>query len=208
MAKQSGTSSGKASTPPHGNVSNPDEWPAAKVESRDLKQLVPYARNARTHTDEQILKIAASIEEWGWTNPVLISDDNTIIAGHGRVLAVDRLGIEAVPVVVARGWTDAQRRAYVIADNKLALEAGWDREVLAFEFAELEALDFDLTLTGFDQDGDVRDGVTRVDVPKAIKFAWALIGVPISEMGRLSMMVEDAQSIDGAIVEVCDDTKP
>lgn len=182
------------------------DWPAYSPEERATSALVPYARNARTHTDEQIDKIAAAIDEWGWTNPVLVSDDDMIIAGHGRILAAEQLGIEKVPVVVARGWSDAQQRAYVIADNKLALEAGWDKDVLAFEFAELSGLGFDLALTGFDDVEGGRDGVSRVDVPKAIKFAWALIGVPISEMGKLSMMVEEAQTIDGAIVEVCDDT--
>lgn len=127
----------------------PAEWPAREVEEREVSDLVPTARNARTHTKAQVAQIAASIREWGWTNPVLVDEANGIIAGHGRVLAAEVLGIERVPVVVARGWTDVQRRAYVLADNRLALEAGWDPQLLALELGELRELDFDLSLAGF-----------------------------------------------------------
>lgn len=96
----------------------------------------------------------------------------------------------------------------MIADNKLALDAGWDREMLAFELGELQAMDFDVTLTGFDDEPKGSGSVRRAEVPKAIAFAWALIGVPIESMGELSMMVEKAQSIPGSIVEVADDTRP
>lgn len=126
------------------------KWPADNVERRSVKDLVPYARNARTHSDEQVAQIAASIKEWGWTVPVLIDPDGGIIAGHGRIMAAQRLGIDEVPCMVADGWTEAQKRAYVIADNKLALNAGWDNELLKVELQEIEALRFDLTLTGFD----------------------------------------------------------
>lgn len=129
-----------------------NDWPADQVERRSVASLVPYARNARTHSDEQVAQIAASIREWGWTNPILIAEDDTIIAGHGRVLAAQKIGLKDVPCMVARGWTDAQRRAYVIADNKLALNAGWDTEMLAAEFADLQEFDFDLGLTGFSDD--------------------------------------------------------
>ena len=97
------------------------EWPADKVERRPLASLIPSARNARTHSDAQVAQIAASIREWGWTMPILVDEAGTIIAGHGRVLAAARLGLDAVPVMVARGWSDAQKRAYLIADNKLGL---------------------------------------------------------------------------------------
>lgn len=126
-------------------------WPASTVEKRRVEDLIPYARNARTHSDEQIGQIAASMQEWGWTNPCLIDEDNTILAGHGRVLAAQKLGIEEAPVMVARGWTEPQKRAYVIADNRLALNAGWSMEALAAEFAELIDADFDVELTGFDK---------------------------------------------------------
>lgn len=131
-------------------------WPADKVERRKVSDLVPYARNSRTHSDEQIGQIAASIKEWGWTVPVLIDPDGGIIAGHGRILAAQRLKIEDVPCMVADGWTEAQKRAYVIADNKLALNAGWDAGMLALEMSELQAMDFDLELTGFDV-GELND---------------------------------------------------
>lgn len=101
---------------------NSKPWPADQVVRRPVAELVPYARNARTHSKEQVRQIAASIREFGWTNPILIDEASNIIAGHGRVLAADMLGVVEVPCVVARGWTDAQRRAYVLADNN----AGWD----------------------------------------------------------------------------------
>lgn len=127
-------------------------WPADKPERRKVADLTPYARNSRTHSDEQVAQIAASIKEWGFTTPVLIDADGGIIAGHGRVMAAQRLGLEDVPCIIAEGWTEAQKRAYVIADNKLALNAGWDNEMLAVEMAELKDLDFDLDLIGFDSD--------------------------------------------------------
>jgi ParB-like chromosome segregation protein Spo0J len=101
-----------------------NEWPADKVERWKIDRLIPYARNARTHDEAQVAQIAASIREWGWTVPVLVDEQGTIIAGHGRVLAARKLGYTEVPVMVARGWSEAQRRAYVLADNKLAENAG------------------------------------------------------------------------------------
>lgn len=124
-------------------------WPAQNPATKLVSELVPYARNSRTHSDEQIAQIAASIREWGFTNPILIDESNNIIAGHGRILAAQKLGLEFVPCIVALGWTDAQRRAYVIADNKLALNAGWDDAMLKVEFDEIEDLGFDLGLVGF-----------------------------------------------------------
>src|ERR1700716_1177949 len=124
-------------------------WPADHVERWPLARLIPFARNARTHSDAQVSQIAASIREWGWTNPVLVAEDGTIIAGHGRVLAARKLRITDVPVMVAVGWTEAQKQAYTIADNKLTLNGGWDEELLGLELAELEILGFDLDLIGF-----------------------------------------------------------
>jgi site-specific DNA-methyltransferase (adenine-specific) len=114
--------------------------------------LIPYARNARTHSDEQVAQIAASIKEWGWTTPILVDEGGQIIAGHGRVSAARTLGVKDAPVMVATGWTEAQKRAYVLADNKLALNAGWDNELLALELADLQAMDFDLGVVGFGKD--------------------------------------------------------
>ena len=124
-------------------------WPADAVERRPVASLVPYARNARTHSPEQVAQVAASIREWGWTVPVLVDEASNIIAGHGRVLAAQQLGLESVPVMVARGWSEAQKQAYVIADNKLALNAGWDEDLLRIELGELRGLGADLGLTGF-----------------------------------------------------------
>lgn len=143
-------------------------WPADGVERRSVKSLTPYARNSRTHSDEQVAQIAASIKEWGWTTPVLVDEKGGIIAGHGRVLAAQRLGITDVPCMVAAGWTDAQKQAYIIADNKLALNAGWDNDMLAVELGELKELDFDLSLIGFDDSEiagflDKTEGLTDPD---------------------------------------------
>src|SRR4051812_18522789 len=127
-------------------------WPADRVERWPIGRLIPYARNARTHDEQQVAQIASSIREWGWTNPVLVGEDGTIIAGHGRVLAARKLRISDVPVMIAVGWTEAQKRAYTIADNKLTLNGGWDQGLLAIEFGELEVLGFDLDLIGFSED--------------------------------------------------------
>lgn len=123
-----------------------------QIQPRPIEGLIPYARNSRTHTDEQVAQIAASIREFGWTNPVLVDGDNGIIAGHGRVLAARKLGMAEVPCIELSHLSEAQKKAYIIADNKLALNAGWDNELLALEFGELQELGFDLDLTGFDAD--------------------------------------------------------
>ena len=113
-----------------------------------VKKLIPYVRNSRTHSDAQVAQIAASIKEFGWTNPILIDGENGIIAGHGRLLAARKLGQDKVPVIELAHMTDAQKRAYVIADNKLALNAGWDQELLKFEIEDLQDK-LDLNLLGF-----------------------------------------------------------
>jgi ParB-like chromosome segregation protein Spo0J len=137
------------------------------IELRAVAALAPYARNARTHAPEQVEQIAASLRAFRWTNPILIDEKDGIVAGHGRVLAAEKLYAAGetiqtvggstlpagmVPVIVARGWTDEQKRAYVVADNKLAENAGWDRELLKLELGELKALDFDLAPIGFSGD--------------------------------------------------------
>jgi ParB-like chromosome segregation protein Spo0J len=128
---------------------NSQQWPADKVERRPIDALIPYARNSRTHSDEQVAQIAASMREWGWTNPVLVDEDGGIIAGHGRVMAARKLGYDEVPCMVATGWTDAQKRAYVIADNKLALNADWDNELLKLEIHAIDEAGFELVNIGF-----------------------------------------------------------
>src|SRR5260221_3848895 len=103
---------------------NQKPWPADKVERWSIDRLIPYAKNARTHTEAQVAAIAASIKEWGWTSPALVGEDGGLIAGHARVLAARQLGIAEIPVMVAAGWSEAQKRAYVLADNQLAI-TGW-----------------------------------------------------------------------------------
>lgn len=117
-----------------------------------VADLIPYARNSRTHNEEQISQIMASIKEFGFTNPILIGSDNVIIAGHGRLLAAQRLGLTEVPVICLPDLTETQRKALVIADNKIALNAGWDEEMLALEMKELEESDFNLDILGFSED--------------------------------------------------------
>lgn len=126
----------------------PAEFPAYKTAS--VASLIPYARNSRTHSDAQVTKIAASIREFGFLNPIIVDGANGIIAGHGRVMAAQKLGLETLPVIEASHLTEAQKRAYIIADNRLALDAGWDNDLLKIELQDLAAQDFDLSLTGFD----------------------------------------------------------
>lgn len=121
-----------------------------KIEQLKTADLIPYARNSRIHSDSQVAQIAGSIREFGFTNPVLIDADNGIIAGHGRVMAAGKLGMDKVPCIRLGHLTETQKRAYIIADNKLALNAGWDKELLGLELADLREADFDLDLLGFD----------------------------------------------------------
>lgn len=133
-------------------------WPADKVERRPIAELIAYARNARTHSPEQVDQLAASMMEWGWTNPVLQDEEGVLVAGHGRIMAAQKLvaaGHErfaTAPVMTARGWSKAQIKAYRIADNELALKAEWSPELLRIELNELKDLGFDLDLTGFGAD--------------------------------------------------------
>lgn len=133
---------------------SPLDWPANSVELRPLKDLVAFANNARTHSAEQVAELAASMVEFGFTNPVLVDEADQIIAGHGRVMAAESLGLAQVPVMVARGWSEAKRRAYVLADNQLALNSGWDLDKLKVELTDLQAQDYDLGVLGF-SDGEL-----------------------------------------------------
>ncbi|MEA1050473.1 ParB/Srx family N-terminal domain-containing protein [Lamprobacter modestohalophilus] len=132
---------------------NPD-WPADRIEYCQTSELIPFARNARTHSDEQIGQVAASIREFGFTTPILRDEDGTVLAGHGRLAAAQRLGLTEVPVITARGWSEAKKRAYVITDNKVALNADWNYELLSAELEDLKGFEFDLSLTGF-SDGEL-----------------------------------------------------
>jgi DNA modification methylase len=146
-----------------------------QVEQISIEKLIPYVNNARTHSDAQVAQIAASIKEFGFNNPVLIADDNSIIAGHGRVMAARKLGKDTVPAVRLSHLTEMQRKAYILADNKLALNADWDNSLLAIELADLKDLGFDTDLTGFSADEiaalmpvELTEGLTDEDeVPEA-----------------------------------------
>ena len=171
--------------------------------------MIPYARNSRTHSDAQVAQIAASVREFGWTNPVLVDGENGIIAGHGRVLAARKLGMEEVPCIELAGLSDTQRRAYIIADNKLALNAGWDDELLAIEFAELADAGFDNLLTGFTQ--DEIDALTPEQIPEGLTDEDEVPGLgaePVTkpgdvwQLGKHRVMCGDSTSID-ALEQLC-----
>jgi DNA modification methylase len=159
-----------------------------QVEQRTVAELIPFARNSRTHSAEQVSQIAASIKEFGWTNPILIDADNGIIAGHGRILAARQLGMDTVPCIALAHLSPAQRRALVIADNKLALNAGWDMDLLGSEMAALGLDGFDLSLLGFNTDelavlfADKTTGLTDADdIPE-------VPSVPVSRLGDVWLM--------------------
>lgn len=171
-----------------------------RIERRSVESLVPYARNSRTHSDAQVAQIAASMREWGWTNPVLIDERGGLIAGHGRVLAARNLGVKEVPCIVARGWSEAQKKAYVIADNQLALNAGWDNDMLKLEMADLQLADFDMGLIGFDQDAldallaedGTAEGLTDADeIPDVLAAAISQPG-DIWVLGKHRIMCGDS----------------
>jgi len=166
--------------------------------------LFPYARNARTHSLEQVLQIAASIKEFGFTNPILIDAANNVIAGHGRLVAAKKIGMDKVPCIVCDGWTKAQTKAYILADNKLALNAGWDNDLLALELHELQELDFNFDIVGFNQDelDALLNGFTEVvgltdedDIPQVQEKAISVLG-DIWLLGNHRVMCGDSTSID------------
>lgn len=122
-----------------------------QIKEIEIEKLIPYAKNSRTHSDEQVAQIAASIREFGWTNPILIDGEIGIIAGHGRLAAARKLGLKKIPVIELSHLSPTQKKALIIADNKVALNAGWDNELLALEFEELKLEGFDLELLGFNK---------------------------------------------------------
>lgn len=189
------------------------QWPADTITRRKVLDLIPYARNSRTHSDEQVGQIAASIKEWGWTVPVLIDEAGGLLAGHGRVLAAQRLGIDEIPTMTAKGWTEAQKKAYVIADNKLALNAGWDASMLAVEFGDLKEAGFDLELTGFDGDElaalfpKESEGLTDEDAVPEVPAVPTTVEGDVWLLGRHRLMCGDSTSID-AVERLMDGVKP
>jgi DNA modification methylase len=173
-----------------------------EIKYKPIDQLIPYARNSRTHNEAQVAQIAASIREFGWTNPVLLDGDNGIIAGHGRVLAAQKLGATEVPTIELSHMDANQKRAYIIADNKLALNAGWDNEMLVTEFLDLKSVGYDLNLTGFSLDEinelnpEVIEGLTDDDaVPEPPDEPKSKLG-DIYTLGNHRLMCGDSTSID------------
>ncbi len=157
-------------------------WMASAIELRAVESLIPYARNARTHSDAQVAQIAASIRAFGFTNPVLVDAQGGIVAGHGRVLAARRLGLAQVPVVQLAHLSETQRRAYVISDNRLAELAGWDETLLALELRGLQTAGFDLELTGFDRD-EIDRLILDLDDDEAVEEG-EVPGPPVNPVSR------------------------
>ncbi len=173
------------------------------IEQVKIDKLIPYARNSRTHSDAQVAQIAASIKEFGFTNPVLIDETGSIIAGHGRVMAARKLAITDVPSIRLTHLTEAQKKAYVIADNKLALNAGWDDEMLAVELTDLKDMGFDLDLTGFSTDEieallapTGTEGLTDEDAVPEVPEAPVTVLGDVWLLGKHRVMCGDSTSID------------
>ena len=185
-----------------------------KLEWRSVSSLIPYARNSRTHSDEQIAQIAASIKEFGWTNPILVDGDNGIIAGHGRLSAARKLGHEEVPVIELKDLTETQRKAYIIADNRLALNAGWDNEMLTIELNDLLADGFALDILGFDPkeidallEPEVVEGLTDEDaVPDVPDEPKTKLG-DIYQLGNHRLICGDSSS-QNDVDKVLDGDRP
>lgn len=186
---------------------------ALTINYKKIKDLIPYCNNSRTHSDEQVLQIASSIKEFGFTNPVLIDGQGGIIAGHGRIMAAQKLKIEEVPTITLSGLSEAQKKAYIIADNKLALNSGWDDELLKIELEQLKELDFDLGLIGFSDDelallvgGETTEGLVDEDqVPELVDDPVTVLG-DVWLLGNHRLMCGDSTSID-AVEKLMDGKK-
>ena len=176
---------------------------ALTIAYKKIKELIPYCNNSRTHSDEQVLQIASSIKEFGFTNPVLIDGQGGIIAGHGRIMAAQKLKMDEVPTITLSDLSEAQKKAYIIADNKLALNSGWDDELLKIELEQLKELDFDLGLIGFSDDelallmgGETTEGLVDEDqVPELADDPVTVLG-DVWLLGNHRLMCGDSTSID------------
>lgn len=179
-----------------------ETMPNIKVEKRKVADLIPFARNSRTHSDEQVAQIAASIREFGWTNPILIDGKNTIIAGHGRLAAARKLDLAEVPAIVLDHLDEAQKRALVIADNKLALNAGWDMDLLSSELAGLGEEGFDLSLLGFNEDelanllAEKTEGLVDEDDAPPLPEDPVTVSGDVWLLGKHRLHCGDSTSID------------
>lgn len=174
-----------------------------KIIQKSVKDLIPYAKNSRTHSDAQVAQIAASIKEFGWTNPILVDGDNGIIAGHGRLMAARKLGMDEVPVIELDGMTDLQKKAYIIADNQLAMNSGWDTGLLQIELTELQSKGFDLDLIGFDPkelnallEPEVSEGLTDEDAVPDVPDEPKTKPGDIYELGGHRLMCGDSCNIE------------
>lgn len=184
-----------------------------QIKTVAVQQLIPYVKNSRTHSDAQVAQIAASIKEFGWTNPILVDGENGIIAGHGRLMAARKLGHAEVPVIELAHMTDSQKRAYVIADNQLAMNAGWDTSLLSLELADLKDQGFNLDILGFDPkeldkllEPEQVDGLTDEDaVPDVPVEPKTKLG-DIYQLGNHRLMCGDSTSID-AVEKLMDGQK-
>lgn len=184
-----------------------------EIKKVSVEKLIPYVRNSRTHSDAQVAQIAASIKEFGWTNPILVDGENGIIAGHGRLLAARKLGYAEVPVIELSHMTDSQKKAYVIADNQLAMNAGWDTSMLTLELADLKDAGFSLDVLGFDAkeldkllEPEQVEGLTDEDaVPDAPEEPKTKLG-DIYQLGNHRLMCGDSTSID-AVEKLMDGQK-
>lgn len=174
-----------------------------EITVKKVADLIPYAKNSRTHSDAQVAQVAASIKEFGWTNPILIDGDNGIIAGHGRLMAARKLGMEEVPCIELDGMTENQKRAYIIADNKLALNSGWDVELLGLELGALQEDGFDLDLIGFDADElakllepEIVEGLTDEDAVPLVPEEPKTKPGDIYQLGNHRLMCGDSCNIE------------
>ena len=181
-----------------------------QIKEKLVSELIPYANNSRTHSDEQVGQIAASIKEFGWTNPILIDDKNSIIAGHGRVMAARKLGLDKVPCIEVKNLTSAQVKAYIIADNKLALNAGWDFTLLNIEFEQLEEMGYDLELTGFSLEEieelkpvELNEGLTDEDEAPPVPVEAKTKPGDIYQLGKHKLMCGDSCSVTD-MEKLCD----
>jgi ParB-like chromosome segregation protein Spo0J len=155
------------------------------IDYRKTGELIPYINNSRTHSEQQVQQVAASIKEFGFTNPILIDEDSGIIAGHGRLQAAQMMGMDEVPTITLEGLTEAQRKAYVIADNKLALNASWDLDILNIEMESLLEFDFDFKITGFDSIPDIEANID-----------YSILGEDDSELDAMAKGVRKAIQIE------------
>jgi DNA modification methylase len=184
-----------------------------QIKTVSVEKLIPYVRNSRTHSDGQVAQIAASIKEFGWTNPILVDGESGVIAGHGRLLAARKLGHKEVPVIELKHMTESQKRAYVIADNQLAMNAGWDTTLLSLELADLKEQGFEMDVLGFDPkeldkllEPEQVDGLTDEDaVPETPVEPKTKLG-DIYQLGNHRLMCGDSTSID-AVEKLMDGQK-